>query len=722
MNTLQLTFKIRGMDCAEEIAALKKELGPTFGEENLRFDLINAKLIISGESVGEMSEEAVKMVARTGMTAIPWDEYTNRENKEGSIWSRYSRSVLLGVGGTCIAGGLAWHAYQHNFVDAVLGAEGDSHSFPSTTFALYVLAILCNGWHIFPKAWFSFRRLRPDMNLLMTVAVVGACLISEWFEAATVTFLFSVALMLESWSIGRARRAIGALMDLSPPTARIMLGDENSFDEVPIEEVNIGTTVLVRPGERIPLDGEVIEGRSAVNQAPITGESQPVYKEIGDEVFAGTINEDGVLKFRVSRLASDTTLAQIIRMVEDAQSRRAQSEQWVERFALYYTPAMMLGALGVAIIPPLLFDGSWSFWFYEALVILVIACPCALVISTPVSIVAGLGAAARAGVLVKGGTYLEAPAHLRAIAMDKTGTLTMGRPEVSEIVPVNGSTREEVLRKAAALEVHSEHPIATAILKMAKAHDVLVPVVSDFQIIKGKGATGTIDGVEHWIGSHRFLHEQEAESGDVHEQAEKLEDAGHTVVAVGHGNDLVGLICIGDTLRSESVAAVRSLKESGIEHVVMLTGDNNGTAKSIAEAVDLDEYQAELLPEDKVNAVRQLRKDWEYVAMIGDGVNDAPAMAEASIGIAMGAIGTDVAIETADIALMTDDLSRLPWLINHSKRVLAIIKQNIIFALGLKVVFIVLTLMGLATLWMAIAADMGASFLVIFNALRLLRN
>lgn len=715
-------FKIRGMDCAEEVAILKRELGPSFGEENLRFDVMNGKLIVASEDGGATQDKVLDLVRKTGMEAIPWDKHVVQAKNGDSFWARRGRTILTVLSGVCISLGFAWHSTQHGIVDALAGAEAERHQFPLSVIILYVAGIVSGGWLIFPKAWYAARRLRPDMNLLMTVAVVGAALISEWFEAATVTFLFSVALLLESWSVGRARRAISGLLDLSPDTARYYDPQSGEVVEAPIADVSLGATVLVRPGERIPLDGTVTKGRTKINQAPITGESKPVTKEPGDPVYAGTINDEGAFEFEATKEASDTTLARIIRMVEDAQSRRAESEQWVEKFARYYTPGMMLLAAGIAVLPPLLLGGSWYTWFYEALVILVIACPCALVISTPVSIVAGLSAAARAGVLVKGGVYLEMPARVRAIALDKTGTLTLGHPEVQRVEGLDGTSEEELLRLAAALESSSEHPLARAILRRAEQDGLTVQPAQDFQAITGKGATATIDGSQYWIGSHRLVHEMEAEGPGMHERAEELEDAGHTVVALGKGNTLMGLISIGDGVRPEAKDSVEKLRDEGIENIVMLTGDNEGTAKAVSEATGVTEYRAELLPEDKVKTIQELVRKWEWVAMVGDGVNDAPAMAEASFGIAMGAMGTDVAIETADIALMTDDLRRLPWLIRHSKRTLRVIRQNVFFALGVKVVFIVLAFAGLATLWMAIAADTGASLLVIFNGLRLLKS
>lgn len=428
--------------------------------------------------------------------------------------------------------------------------------------------------------------------------------------------------------------------------------------EKPVEDVPLGATVLVRPGEKVPLDGIVTKGETSINQASITGESIPVGKSEGDVVFAGTINEEGAFEFKCSKVASDSTLARIMHMVEEAQSRRATAEQWVEKFARYYTPAMMLLAFAVAILPPL-FGGSWSQWLYQALVMLVIACPCALVISTPVSIVAGVAAAARAGVLIKGGVFLELPAKLRAIALDKTGTLTYGTAEVQRVHALNGHTEEEVLARAASLESESGHPIARAILREAERRGIRAPGANGLRDIQGKGSEALVSGKRYWIGSHRFMHEKGAETPDVHELAVRIEDAAHTLVALGSDSHICGLIAISDRVRETTAESLKAMQQAGIEHVVMLTGDNWATAAAVAKATGTTEYQAEMLPKDKVAAVETLVKKYGYVAMIGDGVNDAPAMAVATLGIAMGAAGTDAAIETADIALMSDDLSRI---------------------------------------------------------------
>jgi Cd2+/Zn2+-exporting ATPase len=714
-------YKIRGMDCAEEVAALKRALGPVVGnEDRLSFDLINGRLDVDA-SANIDSSAIERAVAKTGMRAVPWDVHVRAQmrGERAPWWRRESRTILCAVSGVCLMSGFAIHASARGLHEAFTGPH-EAAAYPIAVTLLYLAALLSGVWFVLPKAWYAARAVRPDMNLLMTIAIAGALGLGEFFEAGSVAFLFSLALLLETWSVGRARKAIGALMDLSPPTARVKCPTDGCIEEKPVAEVALNATVLVRPGERVPLDGTVSSGATSVNEAPITGESMPVEKSRGATVYAGSINEGGAFEFTVTRTAGDTTLARIVRMVEEAQSRRAPSEQWVDGFARVYTPAMMFLALGVAVLPPLL-DGDWLAWFYQALVILVIACPCALVISTPVSIVAGLASAARHGVLIKGGAFLEAPARIRAIAFDKTGTITTGRPEVQRVVPFNGHTERELLERAAAMEAHSNHPLAKAIVRYAAARGVAPEPVEAYREIGGRGAEATFRGRRFWIGSHRLVHDRDAETGNHHEEIEAIEAAGHSVVAIGNDEHLCGVLAIADAVRPQAKSVLAHLRRAGIGRLVMITGDNQGTASTVARELGLDDFRAELLPEEKVAVVRALAAEHGRVAMIGDGINDAPALAAADVGIAMGAAGSDVAIETADIALMSDDLTRIPWLIGHARRTLRVIKQNIAFALGLKLLFIVLAFAGLATLWMAIAADMGASLLVIANALRLLR-
>jgi Cd2+/Zn2+-exporting ATPase len=703
-----LQFRIEGMDCAEEVALLKRELVPLVGEEALRFDLLNAKLTVNLSTSSSSSAEIEAAIARSGLKAIPWEQKLRSE--QPSFFAANLRTLLTSISGVA---GLSGYLIE---------SSNAGESMATTWFArlLYAIAIASGCGMVFPKAWRSLITLRPDMNLLMTVAVIGAACIGEWSEGATVAFLFSLSLLLESWSVSRARNAIGKLMNLSPPRAILKQADGQT-NEVSPEEVPVGSVVVVRPGEKLPLDGKVVSGSSSINQASITGESVPLEKRINDSVFAGTVNGDGLLEIETTRLVEDTTLAKIIRMVGDAQSQRAPSEKWVEKFAAIYTPLVMLASISVLCIPPLLLQANWNESLYRALVLLVIACPCALVISTPVSIVAALASAARHGVLIKGGLFVEIPARLRAIALDKTGTLTEGKPSVVQLVPLNGHDEQELLHRAGGLERGSTHPLAQAIVAEALKRKADLPDVDQFEIIQGKGARGVIDGKLYWLGSHRYLEERGQETPEVHQQLEALQLEGRSIVVVGNDEHVCGFIALGDAIRTESVDTIAELHELGVKKVVMLTGDNTGTASAVARAVSIDEVKSELLPADKVDAVAKLVEQYGTVAMIGDGVNDAPALARATLGIAMGAVGSDAAIETADIALMSDELAKVPWLIRHSRRALQIIRQIIVFSLAVKAIFVLLTFTGYSTLWGAIAADTGASLLVVANGLRLLR-
>ncbi len=702
-------FKIQGLDCAEEVAVLKREVGPVVGGgDRLAFDILNARMIVNAGPDEVAPEKIVEAVARTGMRAEPWREGEVGEKGLG-FWAGRGRSTFTVMSG--LASG----------VGAVLHLAGGWTAKPGVTAeACYLLAMLSGLWLVVPKAWIASKRLRPDMNLLMVVAVAGAVVIGEWAEAATVAFLFALSLELEAWSVGRVRRAVASLLDLAPPTARVVTGSEPERD-TPVKEVAVGAVIVVRPGERIPLDGKIAKGSGHVNQAPITGESGPAPKQPGDDVFAGSINGEGVLEVTVTRAANDTTLARIIRMVGESQSRRAASERWVDQFAAIYTPAVMALAVTVAVVPPLLGGGWWE-WVYRALVLLVIACPCALVISTPVSIVAALTAAARNGVLVKGGMFIELPARLKAVAVDKTGTLTEGRPAVVEVVPLNGHDEAELLERAAGLEARSEHPLARAVIEYAKVKGINVTTAEDLRAVPGKGAVGRWQGREFWAGSPRYLAERGQETDDVRGRVAAMAGAGRSVIVIGNEKHVCGLIALADAVRPAAKDAIRELKDLGVVRVVMLTGDNEATARAVGAEAGVDDVRAGLLPEEKVAAVEALVAEFGTVAMVGDGVNDAPALARASLGIAMGAAGTDAAIETADVALMSDDLGKLPWLIRHSRRTMRVIRQNVAFSLGVKLVFVILTFAGYSSLWAAIAADTGASLLVIFNGLRLLQG
>ncbi|MDX1962020.1 MAG: heavy metal translocating P-type ATPase [Pirellulales bacterium] len=716
-------YRVEGMDCAEEIAILKRELVPLLGsEDRLTFDLLNRKLGIDLTENPLLTEESIQVaIQRTGMRAIPW-EAVNPTTSEQSIWASHQKTLLTAVSGlaVCFGWGFQFSA-NRAFAEKLADEASQSVDVPWFAKLCFAVAILTGSWSILPKAWYAIKTARPDMNLLMVIAIGGAIAIGEWLEGATVAFLFSFSLLLESWSVNRARKAIAALLELSPLTARVVRS--NGKEElIPPQQVSPGAQFIVRPGEKIPLDGRVIDGESLVNQAPITGESVPVSKGPASDVFAGTINGDGVLRVECTKPAESTTLAQIIRLVSEAQSQRAPAEQWVEKFARIYTPVVLVVAILVGFGGPLLFQVAWSRAAYQALVFLVIACPCALVISTPVSIVAALAAAARQGVLIKGGAFVEAPAHLRAIAFDKTGTLTAGRPIVQKVVALNGHTEQELLTRANSLEQRSDHPLAQAIVAYAKERGIQSPPADNFQLIQGKGATALFEQREFWLGSHRYLEERGQETPEVHAQLEQLSTQGHSIVVIGNSQHVCGYIALADEIRPGVKQILSELKQLGIQALVMLTGDNLATARHVADQLGLSEVKAELLPQDKVTAIAELNKRYQQVAMVGDGVNDAPALARASVGIAMGAAGSDAAIETADVALLADNLALVPWLIRHSRRTIRVVRQNIVCSLSIKALFVVLSFAGMASLWSAIAADAGASLLVIMNGLRLLQN
>lgn len=640
------------------------------------------------------------------------EEHRDADGHDHSAGVSRKQVVLVGISGVMIALGFIfeWLAVGRPWVPR----------------SCFIAATLAGSALILPHALESLRRLRLDMNVLMTVAVSGAWIIGEGAEGATVVFLFALAELLESWSVGRARKAIRSLLALAPETAR-RKRDGAEPEEVPAAEVQPGEIVLVRSGERVPLDGEVTAGESAVNQAPITGESVPVEKKTGDPVFAGTINGEGSLEVRVTKAAGDSTLARIIRLVEEAEEQKAPTQRFVDRFARIYTPAVFVLAVLVAVLPPLLSGASWGVWTYRALVLLVIACPCALVIATPVSIVSGLTALARRGVLIKGGAFLEAVGKLRALAVDKTGTITEGRPRVTEVIPWEGADESAVLKAAAAIDIHSTHPLANAVTAAAKERNINFTPAENYQSQSGRGAQATIDGRPHFIGNHRMAHELGVCSPEIEARLAEIEGRGQSLAVLGHiphegcAGKVIGILAIGDAMRVEAPEALQLLHDAGLEKVVMLSGDNQRTASAIAKQAGIDEARGDLMPDQKVDHIRRLVEEYEHVGMIGDGVNDAPALAVASVGIAMGAAGSDTAIETADMALMNDDLRRLADAIATGRRAMRIIQFNVGFAIAVKVLFLILAFTGHTSLWLAILADTGATLAVIVNALRLLR-
>lgn len=587
----------------------------------------------------------------------------------------------------------------------------------------YGAAILVGGYRLFTTGIKNIFRLDFDMRTLMTIAVIGAAIIGEWGEGATVVILFAISEVLESYSMDKARQSIRSLMDIAPKEAFIRRGDKEFT--VDVDDIRIGDILIVKPGQKIAMDGRVVKGLSSVNQAAITGESVPVSKTVDDEVFAGTLNEEGLLEVKVTKHVDDTTIAKIIHLVEEAQAEKAPSQAFVDRFAKYYTPVIILISLLVAVLPPLFFDGDWSKWIYQGLAVLVVGCPCALVISTPVSIVTAIGNAARNGVLIKGGIHLEEMGAIKAIAFDKTGTLTEGIPVVTDYLPQENTNPKELLSIIAALENGSQHPLASAILKKAEQEQLPYQdlAIEDFSSITGKGIMGRVKDQIYYVGSPHLFDELLSNGipAKLRETISKLQNKGKTVMAAGTESQLLALLAVADEVRGNSRTVIQKLHSLGIQKTIMLTGDNKGTAIAIGQQVGVSDIQADLLPQDKLAFIIQLRNKYDRVAMVGDGVNDAPALAASTVGIAMGGAGTDTALETADIALMADDLGKLPFTLKLSRKALFIIKQNITFSLGIKLFALLLVIPGWLTLWIAIFADMGATLIVTLNGLRLLR-
>jgi Zn2+/Cd2+-exporting ATPase len=587
----------------------------------------------------------------------------------------------------------------------------------------YATSILVGGYRLFKTGLMNLIGLQFDMKTLMTIAVIGAAIIGEWGEGATVVILFAISEALETYSMDKARQSIRSLMDIAPKEALIRRGNKEFMVEV--DDIQIGDIMIVKPGQKIAMDGMVVKGLSSVNQAAITGESVPVAKTIYDEVFAGTLNEEGLLEVRVTKHVDDTTIAKIIHLVEEAQAERAPSQAFVDRFAKYYTPLIMLIALGVAVVPPLFFGGDWDKWIYQGLAALVVGCPCALVISTPVAIVTAIGNAARNGVLIKGGIHLEEMGAIKAIAFDKTGTLTHGIPVVTDYIPQPNTDSDELLTIIAALENGSQHPLASAIMKKAEQDDLPYKAltIEEFSSITGKGIKGIVHNKLYYVGSPNLFDEilSNGIPSNLKATISDLQNKGKTVMVAGTDQEILGLLAVADEVRGNSKSVIKKLHSLGIQKTIMLTGDNKGTANAIGQQVGVSDIKADLLPHDKLTLIKELRSKYDRVAMVGDGVNDAPALAASTVGIAMGGAGTDTALETADIALMADDLGKLPFTVKLSRSALNIIKQNIAFSLGIELVALLLVIPGWLTLWIAIFADMGATLIVTLNALRLLR-
>ncbi len=699
-------FAIDEMDCQAEEALIRKRLGKLPGVCGLEFDLLARRLKVGHNLPDDASIFAA--LAEIGMEAVP--AAAQPAAAKAPAIPRREKLLLAFSGAAAIASELlVW--------------TGSRETSPAVI-ALALFSIALGGHGTLRKGWLALKSFTLNINFLMSLAVIGAVSIGEWPEAAMVIFLFALAELIETLSLDHARNAIHGLMAMTPDTASVQM-DGEEWREVPAESVAVGATVRVKPGERIPLDGVVTAGSSSVNQAPITGESVPVMKAAGDPVFAGTVNERGMLEFRVTANKGNTTLARIVKSVQEAQGQRAPTQRFIDKFAGYYTPAVVVMAALTVAVPTLFFGAAFEPWFYKALVMLVISCPCALVISTPVTVVSGLAAAARQGILVKGGLHLENGRLIKAVALDKTGTLTHGKPVVTDVIPFGGRTAEKMLALAAGVDAHSEHPVAAAIVSAwqnpAGGEPRLVPAADSFEALTGRGAKAAVGGNQYYVGNHRLIEELGACSPAVEAELERLEKEGKTAVVLADGKEALCVIGVADTVRPHSREAIDQLHALGVASV-LLTGDNQVTAAAIAAQVGIDDARGNLLPEDKLSAMDGLLSRYGSVGMAGDGINDAPALAKATIGFAMGAAGTDTAIETADVALMDDDLRKLPHFIRLSRDTSSILRQNIALAISIKAVFFALAFAGKATLFMAVFADMGASLLVIFNGLRLLRR
>ncbi|WP_227352824.1 heavy metal translocating P-type ATPase [Haladaptatus salinisoli] len=740
------TLSVPEMDCPSCAGKVENALGDVPGVEGFDAQPASGRVVVTATDASR--DDLVKAVEGAGydVSDVSTDDEPAVESSR-AVWTS-ARALKTWAGAAFLLGAL--------FVEFLLpAANADLFAALGRTFTVadvgFLAAAAVGGQAVVRNGYYSAKNASLDIDLLMAAGIVGAIAVGLYFEAATLAVLFSVAELLERFSMDRARNSLRELVDLSPDTATVRRdGDEET---VPVEEVRVGDTVVVRPGEKIPVDGDVREGTSSVNQAPITGESVPVEKSEGDEVYAGTVNEEGYLEVETTAKASDSTLSHIVELVEDAESNRTEHEQFVDRFASYYTPVVVAGAVLTAAVPPLLFGEAFEEWFVRGLTLLVVACPCAFVISTPVSVVSGITSAARNGVLVKGGDHLEAMGELDAVALDKTGTLTKGELTVTDVVPLNGNDEDDVLGCARSLEHRSEHPIAESIVDYARERGVEESEVSDFESLTGKGVRADLDGATHYAGKPALFAElgfdlehthlttdggmvvgEEADGDSLEtesicdgrddcldllsEVVPRFQRDGKTVVIVGTEDELEGVVAVADEVRDGAGEAVARLRDLGVSRVVMLTGDNEGTARTIAERVGVDEYRAELLPEEKVAAVEELADGG--VAMVGDGINDAPAMAAATVGIAMGAAGTDTAIETADVALMGDDLGKLPYLRNLARKANRVIRQNIWTSLAVKAVLAVGAPLGLVTVVHAIVVgDMGMSLGVTSNAMRL---
>lgn len=695
------TYRIEGLSCTNCAGKFEKNVKQLPGVTSATVNFGASRISVEGQTTIEELEEAGAFE-----NLIIRDDQENDEqvrSKESFIKRNIALIISLGF-----------------ILVAVISqlSLGEDHLL---TKALYILAIIIGGFDLFKEGFSDLIKLDFSMESLMTIAIIGAAFIGEWAEGSIVVILFAISEALERFSMDKARQSIRSLMDIAPKEALIRRNNVEQL--VSVDKIDIDDIMIIKPGQKIAMDGLVINGHSSVNQAAITGESVPVEKQLDDEVFAGTLNEEGVLEVKVTKKVTDTTIAKIIHLVEEAQGERAPAQAFVDKFAKYYTPFIIIMALLIVVVPPLFFGGDWNKWLYQGLSILVVGCPCSLVISTPVSIVSAIGNAAKNGVLVKGGVYLEEIGHLRAIAFDKTGTLTKGKPVVTDFIATSSETDINYLSIISSLESLSQHPLASAILNEADKTNVDYKSIQieDFQSITGKGLTGIHQNIRYYIGSPKLFSASVIEETAVKVQYRQFQEQGKTAMYFGTDEQILGVIAVADEVRDSSAAVISELHKLSIEHTIMLTGDNTKTAESIGKQLGVTEIKGDLMPQEKLDSIKALRTTYNKVAMVGDGINDAPALAASTVGIAMGGAGTDTALETADVALMGDDLQKLPFIVRLSRQTLKVIKQNITFSLGIKLLALLLVIPGWLTLWIAIVADMGATLLVTLNGLRLMK-
>ncbi|MDA8229554.1 MAG: cation-translocating P-type ATPase [Desulfitobacterium hafniense] len=721
------TLKVKGLDCPDCAKDVQKAVSSMPGVQSTEVNFNAQKVKVVYNSNDTSLEQISNILSKIGhpVTSVKTENVENAKaapSENVEVPSEYAKNAKVAPSIT------PWWKEANNILFAIsavitvltLIAELTHIGLPETwAKVLYGAAVIIGG--IFPakKGLSSLKHGRLTINTLLVVGAIGAIYLGLWEEASLLVVIFSLGEVLDSYAVDKARGAIQALISLAPQEATVLRNGKEL--RVPIEQVNINEIVLVRPGEKVSVDGVVVSGTSAIDQSSITGESIPVEKHAGDEVYAATLNGRGALEIKVTKLAEDSTLSKIVELVENAQMKKGDAQNFSERFGAIYTPFMFVLAIIMAVVPPVFFGQPFDAWLYRALVVLVVSCSCSLVLSVPIAIVAGVGNAAKNGVLVKGGIHMETAGKVQVVAFDKTGTLTTGKPTVTDLVALGSISDEKLLKIAGTLEVRSEHPLADAILKLISEKGLEIETIDEFMSITGRGAKGMIDGEQYYIGNPRLFKEIGVSVEGHIKQIESLQDEGKTVILVGNSKQILGMIAVSDQPKENARKAISKLKELGIKKIVMLTGDNKVTGEAIGRGIGVDEVKAELLPEDKISAIKALQEGHRTVAMVGDGVNDAPALAQADVGVSMGVAGTDVALETADIALMADDLDQLVYMVKISRKTVSIIKQNIAFSLALVVFLVISALLGWMPLTTGLIINEASALVIIANGVRLLK-